>query len=93
MANFWSAGTWGDLTVNQPVSLALDQQEDRWILTVCDPTKENTEALEVTIHEIIYIEETDKNVQLTHRDGQTNIVIKWQAYYGQALSYKFKVKS
>lgn len=91
MINFWEPDQLVGISVSEPVSMGIKESEKDIEITLCDPTKENANLLEVVFEQKLYLDSnSETNIQLEYKDNRTIVKLKWQDQRGQALRIRLR---
>ena len=69
---FWKAGTYGDITVDKPMILMVQEKDGKYLLSVSDPTQKLTTGT-VTINRALKTTRSDSKITLS---GTSKITLK-----------------
>ena len=69
---FWKAGTYGDITVDKPMILMVQEKDGKYLLSVSDPTQKLTTGT-VTINRALRTTRSDSKITLS---GTSKITLK-----------------
>ena len=89
---FWKAGSCSGITVDQPLTIMLREQDGRLQISVADPTQALTTAT-VTIPQRLYATATDEEIAVTENDLDTKLVIDFASAGGKSVTAEFGQKS
>jgi len=64
---FWKAGTYGDITVDQPMIVMMQEENGKVTFSACDPTHKLEEA-SITLHRALLPAEQDPMMTITGED-------------------------
>ena len=87
---FWEAGSFGNITVSQPMIVNEGISEDYYQITVADPTQLLYEAT-VTVKGNMELVECDDRCTVTSDGENTVIKINFNGSKGRTLPIKLKV--
>ena len=69
---FWTAGSFGDITVDKPMIVMIRENDGKTTISACDPTQKQSEAT-ITINRKLTA--TERDIMMTAESGGANTVI------------------
>jgi len=84
---FWKAGTYGDITVNQPLIVMVQEQDGKYTLSACDPTQELTSA-KITINRALNASSVDSEITVSGTSS-TVLNIDFSSIGGKTVTADF----
>lgn len=94
MLNFFEKGSIPGIQVSQPVSMALKDSTHYIEVTLCDPTKECQESLDLILDgNFEYVAGDRSLIELSQQESYIHLNIKWQENYGLPITFTLKNKS
>ena len=81
---FWENGSYGDMTVSQPMILMTEDNEKEYKLSISDPTKLLTNAT-VTLNGVYNLKNCDERISVTNNNGNTVISVNFDGSKGRSL--------
>ena len=80
---FWEAGTYGDITVDAPMSLMVEEKDGKRKITVSDPTRKLSNA-NITVEGVWIEEASDEKVSVLSADN-TKLTIDFEDSDGRSM--------
>lgn len=93
MLNFFEKGSVPGIQVSQPVCIALKDNTNYIEVTLCDPTKECEESLDLILDgNFEYVAGDTSLIELHQQESYIHLNIKWQKKYGLPITFILKNK-
>ncbi len=84
---FWKAGTYGDITVNQPMILMVQEKDGKYSIAVSDPTHKLSSGT-VTIKRALHQISADSKISVKN-GSTTTLTVNFSGSYGKSFGAKF----
>ena len=87
---FWKAGTYGDITVSQPMILMVQEKDGVYSISVSDPTHKLSSAT-VTIKKALTQVSNDSKITVKNGSSSTTLTVNFSGGYGRSYEAEFLV--
>ena len=84
---FWKAGTYGDITVNQPMILMVQEKDGKYSIVVSDPTHKLSSGT-VTIQRALHQISADSKITVKN-GSSTTLTVNFSGSYGKTFGAEF----
>ncbi len=85
---FWKAGTYGDITVNQPMILMVQEKDGAYSISVSDPTHKLSSGT-VTIKKAMTQVSNDSKITVKNSTSTTTLTVNFSGGYGRSYEAEF----
>ena len=86
---FWKAGTYGDITVDKPMIVMVQEKDGMYIITASDPTQELTTGT-ITINRNLHTWDIDSEVTVSGTSKKT-LKINFKGSRGKTITAEFSI--
>ena len=87
---FWKAGTYGDITVNQPMIVMVQEKDGAYSISVSDPTHKLSSGT-VTIKKALTQVSNDSKITVKNGTSSTTLTVNFSGGYGRSYEAEFIV--
>ena len=87
---FWKAGTYGDITVSQPMILMVQEKDGAYSISVSDPTHKLSSGT-VTIKKALTQVSNDSKITVKNGTSSTTLTVNFSGGYGRSYEAEFLV--
>ncbi len=84
---FWKAGTYGDITVNQPLIVMVQEKDGKYLLSASDPTQKLTSAT-ITINRALSATKLDSELSISGTT-KTVLTVNFNGSKGKTIAAEF----